>query len=307
MVGLLAHGDDGVHEHGEVRPASHALDRIRRRGIAGIEMGGRRRGKVAAGGEADDADALRIATPSLSVGAHHANRPLGIEQRHKRPPARKPILQHNPGDAMRIQPLGDATTLRSRHETAVSAAGTDHSRGSVRLRGAINRHDNISLLKCPTSHGCLIRPESDLLRRQGFIRSRCRSWSGSQEQRRERLAPNLIPFLRRMAKVGHDFSRDSAVRLEQFGTKVEEGDAWHLAEFDQQFVKLDDVGTARMIGPLLAREYSHEDDPGVRRLGSQALHDGAEAFNNLRWRVLAGIGRIARVVRANVKHDDTRV
>ncbi len=132
--------------------------------IAGIEMGCSRRGKVAAGREAYDADALRIAAPFLSLGAHHANGPLGIEQRHKRPPARKPILQHNPGDTMRVQPLCDATTLRSRHETAVSAAGTDHGRSSVRLRGAINRHDGISLLKCPISHRRLIRPESDLLR-----------------------------------------------------------------------------------------------------------------------------------------------
>jgi hypothetical protein len=41
----------------------------------------------------------------------------------------------------------------------------------VRIREAINRHDGISLLERPISHGRLIRPESELFR---AARARCR-------------------------------------------------------------------------------------------------------------------------------------
>jgi hypothetical protein len=66
-VGLLTHRDDGVHKPSEIGPAAHPFDGVSRGRLAGIEMSRRRRRQVAAGGETDDADALRIA-PYFSGG-----------------------------------------------------------------------------------------------------------------------------------------------------------------------------------------------------------------------------------------------
>ncbi len=53
-----------------------------------IEVRGHGRSQMAAGREAQDADALRIEVPLLGLGTHGANRPLRIAQRRGMPIAR---------------------------------------------------------------------------------------------------------------------------------------------------------------------------------------------------------------------------
>src|SRR5208283_3510254 len=61
-----------------------------------------------------------------------------------------------------------------------------------------------------------------------------------------------------------------------------------------------------MVGVLLARKDSHENNPGLRRLGAQPAADRANALGDFGGRVLPGVLGIARIVRADVKHDDPR-
>ncbi len=72
-------------------------------------------------------------------------------------------------------------------------------------------------------------------------------------------------------------------------------------------VNLGDVGAAWMVWLLLAWENRHEDNPSARRLCPKASHNSADALDDFRRGVLAGIGSIARIVRAEVKHDDAWV
>src|SRR5262249_20993645 len=79
----VAEGDDRVGEDREVRPATGALDRVGGVGLAGVEVRRRGRGEVAAGGEAPDADALRIDVVFPGLRPDVSNRPLHVEHRRR--------------------------------------------------------------------------------------------------------------------------------------------------------------------------------------------------------------------------------
>ncbi len=109
-----------------------------------------------------------------------------------------------------------------------------------------------------------------------------------------------------MTKIGHDLFRYCAVALQQFGANIKEGDPGCLGEIGQQPVYVGDMRTARVIGFLFSREYRHENDPRGWRLRPNALQDSPDSFDNLSGSILAGVGGIAGVVRADVDHDNPR-
>ena len=92
---------------------------------------------MAAGGEADDADFLRINLPLGSVGADGANRLLGVEERHVRTSGWKTVFEDYAGDAVCVEPGGDAVAFALGHQAAVAAAGADDDRRAVRLLGQV--------------------------------------------------------------------------------------------------------------------------------------------------------------------------
>ena len=78
-VCVFAHRDDGIDEPGEIGPATESLDGIRRICVAVIEVRGGSRSNMAAGGEAEDADAFRVNLPRCGVGAGETDGALRVE------------------------------------------------------------------------------------------------------------------------------------------------------------------------------------------------------------------------------------
>ena len=138
---------DRIDEDREVGARRLLRDRVGGLGIARVEMGGGSRGKVAAGREADDPHLPWIDPPFGGLGPDGADRPRRVGEGHKRPPRGEPVFEHNPGDALGIEPSGDAVPFRTGDEPAVAAAGADHDRGGRRSRGRpcgkMNRDEGI--------------------------------------------------------------------------------------------------------------------------------------------------------------------
>jgi hypothetical protein len=101
-----------------------------------------------------------------------------------------------------------------------------------------------------------------------------------------------------------DFRRDRSVRLEHFGPEVEQGDHGELPRLGQQPVDFHEVIATWMVGHSLALENRHENDPALRSLGAQPPKDGAHALGDSGGWVLSGLLGIARVVGADVEHND---
>ena len=63
-------------------------------------------------------------------------------------------------------------------------------------------------------------------------------------------------------------------------------------------------GRNGMVGHSLARENRHENHPGLRSLGAQPPKDGTRALGDSGAWVLSGVLGIARVLDADVEHND---
>src|SRR5437016_959596 len=99
-----AQRDHRISKNQEVRPATRAIDRIHRVGHTGVEVRTRRGSKMAARGEAPDADALWIDAPILRVRADHADSALRVLERRGMVIARpEAILQDERGNSPRVQ------------------------------------------------------------------------------------------------------------------------------------------------------------------------------------------------------------
>ena len=159
-MAFLAHGDDGIDQDHEIGPATDPLDGIRRLRIARVEMRAGGRGQMPAGREADDADAFGIDRPTPWPATRTVRMARWASSSGtKRLPVGKPILQHDPGDAVPIEPVGDAVSFGARHQAAVAAARADDDRGAVGLRGAMHRDGRVGRLGNRLPDGCVIGPE----------------------------------------------------------------------------------------------------------------------------------------------------
>jgi len=85
--------------------------------------------------EAHDADAVGIDVPFLGVGTHRAKGALCVEKWYCGSTFREPVLQHDPCDAMLVEPLGDVVPLRVNHQAAIPAARAKHHRRPIGLSG----------------------------------------------------------------------------------------------------------------------------------------------------------------------------
>ena len=192
-MGLAAHGDHRVDEDREIGAATQAIDGVLRFRVAGIEVRRGGRGQVSAGREPDDADPARVDVPLLGVETDRANGPLGIQQRHEGPAAGKPVLQHDPCDAVLVEPLGDAMPFRADDQAAVTAARADHYGRSVglRRRRPMDGDGSVGCLELAIARGGVAGPEGELLRagRRGLGSDQgpCRGGRDGDRQQENRL------------------------------------------------------------------------------------------------------------------------
>src|SRR5438128_1947107 len=110
-------------------------------------MGAGGGGQVPTGREPQDADAGGIEVPRLGIAANRANRPLSVEQRHLRSTFWQAIFQHHAGDAMTIQPRGDAVSLGAGDQSAVAATGAYHDRRAVGFFWTMQGDPHFAFLK----------------------------------------------------------------------------------------------------------------------------------------------------------------
>ncbi len=134
-VGLFKR-DDGVTEDGEIGSAADAFDGILGVGISRVELGGGRRGKMAARGEAPDADTLGIEPQFLGAGANHADGALGVLKSGGIAVTRaEPVFEDEAGNAALGEPLGDFVSFVGDGQVLIAAPRTDNDGGAVPLRG----------------------------------------------------------------------------------------------------------------------------------------------------------------------------
>ena len=90
--------------------------------------------------EADHANPVWIQFPIGCTRPDHADGSLSIQQRAMVVALRQPILQHHPGNAVGVQPTGNAVAFTIHHPSAIAAARADHHRGAIRRPGVGQMH-----------------------------------------------------------------------------------------------------------------------------------------------------------------------
>ena len=94
---------------------------------AAIDVRGDRRGEVAAGGEAHEADPIARDAEVGRVRPHVAQGPPRVPERHRMAVAgAQAVAQHEGGDPEAVQELGDLRALLLHRQVAVAAARTHH-------------------------------------------------------------------------------------------------------------------------------------------------------------------------------------
>ena len=128
-------------------------------------MGDGGRCEVTARGKSDDAHAVGADSPFRSVRPHRSQRALGIQKRNVRAPLGQAIFQHDAGDAMFVQPFGNAMAFAILHQHAISASRADHHCRSVRLLRWRTMHGDrdINLLRGSVAHRRDIGPDGESL------------------------------------------------------------------------------------------------------------------------------------------------
>src|SRR5205823_6796317 len=100
------HGNYGIAEYQEIRPAADPIDGIRRLRITRVEMRSGRGGKVSAGRESHHAYPIGRNVPFLRLRANHPDSPLSVAEFDRVMIARpKPVLQNKGRDAQRVEPV----------------------------------------------------------------------------------------------------------------------------------------------------------------------------------------------------------
>ena len=132
---------------------------------------------MAACGEAEDADALRIDMPACGIRTRQPQSALGIQQRDGVAQQRQAILQDDACDAVFIEPFGDGVTLPRGDVPDVAAARAEDDGGAVSF--ACRRQKDLqwqrAVLKSSVAIRSFARPEGDALRWGGISRVDCNS------------------------------------------------------------------------------------------------------------------------------------
>ncbi len=118
-----------------------------------------------AGRESGNADAIGVDVPLPGVGSRGANGALGVEQRHLAPAPGQAVFQDDAGDAVLVEPLGNAVALSAGDEAAIAAAGAnDDGRAIGLVRSRTMQGDGcLGLLERAIADGGRGRPEQHLL------------------------------------------------------------------------------------------------------------------------------------------------
>ena len=132
-------GAAGIDERLKVQRGRLAIDRIGGRRAAAVGFRRGHRHELAAGGEADRADPADVDVPFPGAAPDEPNRALGIGEGldvdlvGRLGFAGQAVLQHERGDPVVAQPLGDVVAFVRDGEHAVPAARDDEDRGAVGL------------------------------------------------------------------------------------------------------------------------------------------------------------------------------
>ena len=167
-----------VPENCEIGAGTEPVDRVFGLRVAAIEV---RRGhgrQVTARGEPHDPDALWITAPLLCAGTRHPDGALGVEKGDERVALRHPVFQHNPHDAVPVEPSCNTMPFGLDRQPTVSAAGTDHNCRPVRFGRTIDRDRCVGRHKLAVADRSLPCPERYLI---GFWLRVC-SRQGGREQ-----------------------------------------------------------------------------------------------------------------------------
>ena len=144
---VVLHQVGGVHRDHEAGPGVAIQGRVFGVGaFVGMQAG--EDAEVAAGAEAEDADAVGLETPLGGVMTDQAHGALGVLQRggfgmlvvapwHA-------VLENDAGDAQSVEVIGDLGAFVFDGQDAVAAAGADQNGGAVGLLGLVNRDGGIA-------------------------------------------------------------------------------------------------------------------------------------------------------------------
>lgn len=163
-VSSFAHGDDGIDQDGEVRATAFTLNGVGCFSFTQVVFGDGHGGEVASGGEANDANAVRLEVP---IGGPHAGHPEGafnIEKRAVWISFRKAVVENDTSDAVSVQPFGDGGTL-ALDDPCVTAARGDDEGGAIWLFRTKDGDGWIGIFKFAVAEGSFsFRPQFDRLR-----------------------------------------------------------------------------------------------------------------------------------------------
>jgi len=140
---LISEGEvAGINDDGEVRAATQLVSGINGIVKTLIEVGAERSGKMAAGGEAENADALRVNVPIGSMGADNSESPLGILEGSRGfgigPGIGHAVLEQDASDARGVEPVTHFGAFKVDGQDVVTASGKDYNGGAgVVARGRV--------------------------------------------------------------------------------------------------------------------------------------------------------------------------
>ena len=124
----------GIDDHGEVRAATQLVSGIDRIVETLIEVSAEGSGKVAAGGEAENADAVRIDVPLRGMGADNPEGPLGILEGGRGlgigAGIGHAVFEQDAGDAGGVEPVAHFRAFEVDGQDAVTASGKNHNGGA---------------------------------------------------------------------------------------------------------------------------------------------------------------------------------
>lgn len=94
---------------------------------------------MAACRKSDDPDAVGVNFPCGGVGFDGSYGALRVSEGNEGVAFWESVLEDDPCDAVLVEPFGDAVTLGSGDEAAVTAARADDEGGAGRVRGEVDR------------------------------------------------------------------------------------------------------------------------------------------------------------------------
>ncbi len=114
---------------------------------------------MSACGEADDANPFGVDFPASSLDTNGLERALRVGEGDERVSFGEAVFENDAGDAVLVEPFGDAVAFGSSDEAAISASGADDDGGAVRLFGVMDGERGISWDWRSRAGGWFSRPE----------------------------------------------------------------------------------------------------------------------------------------------------